>query len=71
VINVSWGDAQKYAAWLSQVTGKTYRLLSESEYEYAMRAGTATTYPWGMRSAITMPIATVAEANGTMNKLRR
>lgn len=47
VINVSWGDAQQYAAWLSQVTGKTYRLLSESEYEYAMRAGTTTTYPWG------------------------
>jgi formylglycine-generating enzyme required for sulfatase activity len=47
VINVNWEDAQRYVAWLSAVTGKTYRLLSESEYEYTMRAGTTTAYPWG------------------------
>jgi formylglycine-generating enzyme required for sulfatase activity len=47
VINVSWDDAQQYVAWLSLVTGKTYRLLSESEYEYATRAGSTTIYPWG------------------------
>jgi formylglycine-generating enzyme required for sulfatase activity len=47
VINVSWEDAQQYVAWLSEVTGKTYRLLSESEYEYAARAGTTTAFPWG------------------------
>ena len=47
VVNVSWDDARSYADWLSRETGQTYRLLSESEWEYAARAGTSTSRYWG------------------------
>ncbi|PPT90894.1 formylglycine-generating enzyme family protein [Xanthomonas theicola] len=47
VMHVSVRDAEAYAAWLSLQTGRHYRLPSEAEFEYALRAGGRGRYPWG------------------------
>ena len=47
VIHVSWNDAKAYADWLTRESGKAYRLPSEAEFEYVLRAGSNGRYPWG------------------------
>ena len=47
VINISWDDIQLYLRWLGKVTGKSYRLLSEAEWEYATRGGSEAPYSFG------------------------
>ncbi|MDG2519471.1 formylglycine-generating enzyme family protein [Lysobacter soli] len=47
VIHVSAKDAMAYAEWLSAQTGQRYRLPSEAEFEYALRAGNRGRFPWG------------------------
>jgi formylglycine-generating enzyme required for sulfatase activity len=58
---ISWNDAAAYAKWLSGKTGKTYRLLSEAEWEYAARAGSTTRYSFGDRSEDLCSHANVAD----------
>ena len=47
VVHIALQDALAYAHWLSQQTGHRYRLPSEAEFEYVLRAGSTDIYPWG------------------------
>lgn len=62
VVCVSWNDAQAYVAWLSRKTGKSYRLLSEAEWEYAARAGMQSRRPWGDKAEAGCEHANIADA---------
>ncbi|MDX1537111.1 formylglycine-generating enzyme family protein [Arsukibacterium sp.] len=61
-INVSYQNAQHYVAWLSEITGEKYFLPSESEWEYAARAGTVS--PWNTGNAIITADANFLETFG-------
>ncbi len=61
---ISWNDAQAYVAWLSRRTGKTYRLPSEEEWEYAARAGTTGSRHWGDSPALACEFANVSDLSG-------
>ena len=52
---VSWHDAQRFVAWLSRKTGKTYRMPTEAEREYVTRAGATTPFWWVRRSPHNKP----------------
>ena len=47
VVHVSARDVDAYAKWLSERSGQHYRVAGEAEFEYALRAGSRTRYPWG------------------------
>src|SRR3546814_19900400 len=47
VLHVSARDAEAYAQWLSEQSGHSYRLPSAAEFEYVLRAGSTSVYPWG------------------------
>lgn len=64
VVHVTWNDAQAYVNWLSAQTGRTYRLPSEAEFEYANRAGTTSRFWWGNQR----PRAPVANLRGAQDR---
>ena len=64
VLHVSAKDAQAYTEWLSQQSGQRYRLPSEAEFEYALRAGSAGSFPWSKR----IPPASAGNVTGGNDK---
>ena len=62
MVNVSWNDAVAFCKWLSRKEGKTYRLPTEAEWEYACRAGTTTRYYSGDDPETLAKVGNVADA---------
>ncbi len=68
VVCVSWNQAKEYARWMSSKTGHPYRLLSEAEYEYVLRAGSTTKYPWGNSPNESCRYANVADQSSRIER---
>jgi formylglycine-generating enzyme len=62
VVNVSWNDATEFCKWLSSKEGKTFRLPTEAEWEYACRAGSTTRYCHGNDPEGVERVGNVADA---------
>jgi len=63
VVNVSWNDAVAFCQWLTRKEGKTHRLPTEAEWEYACRAGTRTRYAGGDEPEGLAQVGNVADAS--------
>lgn len=61
VVCVSWSDAEAYAKWLTKKTGRTYRVPSAVEFEYASRAGSSTPWYWGTDPAEACDYANIGD----------
>ncbi len=66
VIHISWNDANSYVQWLKTQTTKNYRLPSEAEFEYFLRAGSRTKYPWGDDT----PLQVTENLTGKLDRLK-
>lgn len=65
VVNVSWDDAVAYTEWLSKKTGKDYRLPTESQWEFAARAGALTLFSNGNNAEQVCEVGNIADQSTT------